>query len=151
MYVKTNNGVIERFPYTIGDLRKENSNTSFPRVMSDELLAEYGVFSVTEQEKPSVDRFSYCVKKQLPQLVNGKWVLLWDTFAKSAEELAEEDSREAQAIRDSRDGMLAATDWTQVDDAPVDKAAWAVYRQALRDVPSQNGFPWNVTWPTKPE
>ena len=52
--------------------------------------------------------------------------------------------------RSQRDNLLAATDWTQVADAPVDQAAWAVYRQALRDVPAQAGFPDNVTWPTKP-
>lgn len=39
---------------------------------------------------------------------------------------------------------------TQVADAPVDKAAWATYRQALRDITAQQGFPWNVTWPEQP-
>lgn len=56
---------------------------------------------------------------------------------------------EAEA-REQRDNLLVASDWTQVADAPVDQAAWAVYRQALRDVPSQEGFPVDITWPTKP-
>jgi hypothetical protein len=46
---------------------------------------------------------------------------------------------------------LADTDWTQVADAQVDKAVWATYRQALRDVPAQAGFPHDVTWPDQPE
>ena len=46
---------------------------------------------------------------------------------------------------------LTESDWTQVADAPVDQAAWATYRQALRDIPSQAGFPNEVTWPTEPE
>ena len=44
MYVKANNGVAEIYPYSIGLLRKDNPNTSFPKNPSDELLAEWGVF-----------------------------------------------------------------------------------------------------------
>jgi hypothetical protein len=46
--------------------------------------------------------------------------------------------------------LLKESDWTQVADAPVDQSAWADYRQALRDVPQQSGFPQEVVWPTKP-
>jgi hypothetical protein len=56
-----------------------------------------------------------------------------------------------EEVRTERDRLLKASDWTQVADAPVDQAAWAEYRQALRDVPEQEGFPENVVWPTKPE
>lgn len=56
----------------------------------------------------------------------------------------------ADQVRAERDALLAASDWTQVADAPVDQAAWATYRQALRDVPSQIGFPENVDWPSEP-
>ena len=56
----------------------------------------------------------------------------------------------AEQIRAERNGLLTASDWTQVADAPVDQAAWATYRQALRDVPEQNGFPTDVVWPEKP-
>lgn len=52
-------------------------------------------------------------------------------------------------IRAKRDGMLAACDWTMVADAPTDKVAWAAYRQALRDVPTQPD-PFNITWPEPP-
>tara|TARA_R110000772_G_scaffold28010_1_gene70904 strand:- start:58 stop:453 length:396 start_codon:yes stop_codon:yes gene_type:complete len=53
-------------------------------------------------------------------------------------------------VREERDELLVTSDWTQVDDSPVDKSAWATYRQLLRDVPSQAGFPTTITWPTKP-
>jgi len=55
-----------------------------------------------------------------------------------------------EQIRTKRDSLLAESDWTQVADAPVDQTAWATYRQALRDIPTQSGFPNNVTWPTEP-
>lgn len=54
------------------------------------------------------------------------------------------------AVRAQRNQLLAESDWTQVADAPVDRAAWAAYRQDLRDIPNQAGFPLNVSWPTKP-
>lgn len=52
--------------------------------------------------------------------------------------------------RSERNRLLSESDWTQVADAPVDKAAWATYRQALRDLPQQAGFPVTITWPVKP-
>jgi hypothetical protein len=58
---------------------------------------------------------------------------------------------ETERVRTERDRLLTASDWTQVADAPVNQAAWAAYRQALRDVPQQSGFPKSVTWPTPPE
>ena len=53
-------------------------------------------------------------------------------------------------LRATRNAMLSASDWTQVADAPVDKAAWAAYRQALRDLPSNTIDPLNVIWPDTP-
>ena len=55
-----------------------------------------------------------------------------------------------EQIRTERDAKLTESDWTQVLDAPVDQAAWATYRQELRDVPAQTGFPNNINWPTEP-
>jgi hypothetical protein len=54
------------------------------------------------------------------------------------------------SLRADRNARLAASDWTQFADAPADAAAWAAYRQELRDVPGQEGFPWSVEWPTQP-
>ena len=53
-------------------------------------------------------------------------------------------------VRSDRNGLLANCDWTQLPDAPVDAAAWATYRQALRDITDQDN-PFNIIWPTKPE
>ena len=71
--------------------------------------------------------------------------------AREAEYAAGANDRAAAKIRTERDAKLTESDWTQVADAPVDKAAWATYRQALRDIPSQAGFPNEVNWPTEPE
>jgi len=60
-------------------------------------------------------------------------------------------NQEAEEARTQRDALLAESDWTQVSDAPVNHQAWADYRQALRDLPQQAGFPTEITWPVKPE
>lgn len=61
------------------------------------------------------------------------------------------EADQAERVRSKRDRLLMQSDWTQVADAPVDQAAWATYRQALRDITDQEGFPFEVTYPTQPE
>ena len=57
----------------------------------------------------------------------------------------------AAQARAERDRLLAASDWTQLPDVhEATRAAWAEYRQALRDVPQQDGFPLTITWPERP-
>lgn len=57
----------------------------------------------------------------------------------------------APTIRAQRTRLLYESDYTQLTDVPLaNRAAWATYRQALRDVPAQGGFPENITWPTPP-
>ncbi len=99
--------------------------------------------------------------------IDGKWYTKWNlgpsffqtedadgnvtTAAQNeANYKASKDAEQAKSVRASRDEKLKGCDWTQVADAPVDKAVWATYRQALRDVTAQSGFPWTITWPDAP-
>lgn len=68
-----------------------------------------------------------------------------------ADRIAYENSAEgkAEAVRSQRDELLAETDWTANSDV-IMSAEMAVYRQALRDITNQAGFPENIDWPTKP-
>jgi hypothetical protein len=77
-------------------------------------------------------------------------------YTETEYEQARIDAEQAQArlpdeVRKERNRLLTASDWTQIPDCTVDKQAWATYRQALRDITNQSGFPTNVTWPTKPQ
>ena len=63
---------------------------------------------------------------------------------------AQKDTEQAKSVRESRNTKLSECDWTQVADALVDKTVWATYRQALRDVTKQSGFPWAIDWPVAP-
>lgn len=59
-------------------------------------------------------------------------------------------SKLEEEVRAKRNQLLAESDWTQVADAPVDQTAWAAYRQELRDITEQAGFPTDVIWPVAP-
>ena len=63
---------------------------------------------------------------------------------------AQKDTEQAASVRTSRTEKLKDCDWTQISDSTADKAAWATYRQALRDITKQAGFPWAVEWPVQP-
>jgi hypothetical protein len=94
--------------------------------------------------------------------IDGKWYtkhILGPVFTDNEEATAAEqeaaykaakDAEQAKSVRTSRGEKLKDCDWTQVADAPVDKEAWATYRQALRDVTGQEGFPWIIDWPVAP-
>ncbi len=67
-------------------------------------------------------------------------------------DFAEATKRVSISMRFERDMLLSTTDWTQLSDVPqAIKDKYATYRQALRDVPQQSGFPQNIVWPVKPE
>ena len=60
---------------------------------------------------------------------------------------AAKDAEQAKSVREKRNKKLSETDWTQLADSTADKEKFATYRQALRDVPTQAGFPWDISWP----
>ena len=63
---------------------------------------------------------------------------------------ARKDAEQAASVRAQRTQLLKDCDWTQIADSTADKTAWATYRQALRDITGQAGFPWTITWPNDP-
>lgn len=85
-----------------------------------------------------------------PYLDNGTAYLV-EVAQKTEADIAAEYASMATNVKQDRNARLAACDWTQVADAQVDKEAWKVYRQALRDLPAQSGFPYKVEWPAVPE
>ena len=102
--------------------------------------------------------YQYSQQDGVEQL-DGKWYtkyILGPVFtgntaaADEAEYKAMKDAEQATSVRNQRTEKLADCDWTQIADSTADKATWATYRQALRDVPTQAGFPWTVTWPDVP-
>jgi hypothetical protein len=124
------------------------SNTSFSASgPSDEFLAENGAKKVTVFK--AHDRATQKLVSVDPYEEDGI-VYTVSVVDKTAEEIAADSNSKAAQIRSQRNQLLTASDWTQVLDAPVDRTAWAAYRQALRDITSQEGFPASVQWPNDP-
>jgi hypothetical protein len=142
LYVKVTNGSIQ-YPYTIGQLRKDNPNTSFPAYISADTLAAYDVYAIQEVPAPEVDPLTHRHEQTNPVLVDGKWTQVWQVVQLS-------EDKATVNVRAKRNQLLADSDWTQLADSPVDKDAWAVYREALRTLPEQAGFPYSVQWPVVP-
>jgi hypothetical protein len=86
----------------------------------------------------------------MPQLVDGAWTMTKTVVDKDAEQIAADTASKSVEVRNKRNELLSSSDWTQVLDAPVDRTTWANYRQALRDITDQAGFPFSVVWPSQP-
>lgn len=140
--------------------QKETGGPTWDRT-TDEVLEALGADVVFEGAQATGGTvYQYSMRSGVEQ-VDGKWYtkhILGPVFVdgettaaqQEAAYKAQKDAEFAASARSQRDTLLTQTDWTQVADAPVDKAAWAAYRQALRDVPQQAGFPVTITWPEKP-
>ena len=141
MHLKITNGQPET--YSIGQLRRDNPNTSFPKVPSDALLADWGVYPYTMQDRPEYDHLTQTVQRLDITQVNGAWTQGWEVS-----NLPVEDA--GRNIRNHRDYLLQQTDWMALSDVTIEPY-WREYRQQLRDVTAQEGYPYSVIWPTKPE
>jgi hypothetical protein len=151
MHIKLTNGVPEK--YTIGQLRRDNPQVSFPKNIPDATLAEYDVYPLTATDRPQVD-YTKNVTEDTQILVEGVWTQVWSITEATADEIAERTLRQEAKVRMTRTQMLDDTDWIIIKAAesgtPV-PTEWQTYRQALRDVTTQPGFPHEVVWPTMPE
>lgn len=136
-----------------GEVRSLYPNTSFPSQWSVELVEELGLDPVFETPAPTVTRYQTAYKDGVEQ-VAGKWVWKWSIFEMDDEAKAAKDAEAAKAVRADRDKRIAETDWIVIKNLELNQnvpGVWEVYRQELRDVPAQAGFPHEITWPSKPE
>ena len=104
---------------------------------------------VFEGPQPQPTRYQIAFADGVEQ-IDGKWYTKYGVADMDQEAKAIKDAEQAEKTRSQRTDKLKDSDWTQVADAPVDQAAWATYRQALRDITSQAGFPWTINWPVAP-
>ena len=135
---------------TSSEFRAMHPNTGFPQVLVEEILDAFGADPVFNGPQAQPTRYQVAYRDGVEQ-INGKWYTKFAVADMGDEAKAALDAQQAASMRSERSRRLAESDWTQVEDSPVDKAAWAAYRQALRDVPTQAGFPWDVAWPAQPE
>ncbi len=147
-YILTKRGEEPVYPYTLTDLMRANPGTSFPRDMTGFDGSDWYCYPVQDTTPP--ESAGMVAQRIAPEMVDGVWRERWELVEPTPEQV----EAQAGAVRYERNEKLAASDWTQVDDSPLtntQKAAWATYRQALRDITAQPNFPYSVNWPTQPE
>jgi len=127
------------------------------RVLPVQLTEEWlngfagGCDVVFEGPQPTPDNRYQFVIRQGVEEIEGKWFTKYVLIEPGDEGKAAADANQAAQTRSERNRRLSETDWTQGKDIPdTISLPWAAHRQALRDVPSQAGFPWDVTWPEPP-
>lgn len=135
---------------TESEFRALHSTTSFPPQLTEDILDSFEADVVFEGPQPSTTRYQFVARQGVIQMSDGKWYRNYVAIDMPDEAKAALDEQQANSVRQERNRRLASCDWTQLADAPVDDLAWATYRQALRDIPAQAGFPWTVVWPTEP-
>jgi hypothetical protein len=161
-YIKLETGEIK----TQGEWRQANKHISLPRVWTATTLTDLGLTAVLAAPKPACTDLQQVIGNGVTTDANGNTVEAWsvvDKFSDTTDEdgvvttkaeheadyTAKKDADAAASVRTQRDDKLKATDWTALSDVTM-TAEMTTYRQALRDVPAQAGFPSTITWPTSP-
>ena len=151
MFVKITNGQVTKYPYTVGDLRRDNPNTSFPKTVPTATMAAYGMYPVGYEAAPDYDPLTHRLQHStVPSLVDGEWKLTKTVVALTADQIADATSAKAAEMRKVRDALLTETDYFALTDVTMD-AAMTSYRQALRDITSHANWPYltDADWPVK--
>ena len=163
MEIKYNNEVMYE-----SEFRALHPNTSMPQQLTEEIIKGLGGEVVLEGPQASGGSVYQYSQRQGVEQIDGKWYTKYvlgpvftdraATETEAAQTAAEQeaaykaqkDAEQATSVRADRTKRLAECDWTQIADSTADKAVWATYRQALRDITAQEGFPWTITWPVQP-
>ena len=117
--------------------------------LTQEVADLLGVDVVFEGPQAQPTRYQTAYRDGVEQ-IGDKWFTKYSVADMDDEAKANVNANQAKSVRDTRNQLLKDCDWTQLSDSTAAKAAWATYRQALRDIPSQNGFPYEIEWPKEP-
>jgi hypothetical protein len=159
MQIRTNDGQV-MYEAEFRAYTKANGGPSW-ETTTTEVLDSLGADVVFEGPQASGGTVYQYSQASGVEEIGGKWYtkyILGPVFTDGETTAAEQeavykaakDAEQATSVRSSRTEKLKDSDWTQLADSTVDKAAWATYRTALRDVPTQAGFPWTIDWPVAP-
>jgi hypothetical protein len=147
-YAKIENDTVIEYPIYEGDLKNlvgyvDDPNTPFE--------CPDGYVAVEDFPHPNTQiDHTQTIVDDTPQVIDGKWTRVWTIRHATQEELDFRNQFQSDQLRKQRNQLLSYTDWTQLADSPTNPSDWVTYRQQLRDIPQQEGFPWQVEWPNPP-
>jgi hypothetical protein len=153
IYALIINEEVVTYPYTISNLKKDNPGVSFPSTIPSSVLEEYNVKEV------SLTAYPVCNNATQKVIANGcvfnsnsnNWETSWSVVNLTLSDTQNVLQEKELEVRAERNEKLVHCDWTQLSDTSANSVLWANYRQQLRDIPLQEGFPWDVNWPDSPQ
>lgn len=134
---------------TESEFRALYRNTSFPSQLTVELLDSFGADPILNGPQATPTRYQVAFRDGV-QEINGKWFTKFSVVDMPPDAIAALDAGQAASVREERNRKLAESDWRFRSDMTPSQA-WVDYCRALRDLPLQAGFPWEVQWPSTPE
>ena len=136
------------------EFRALHPTTSFPPQLFEELLDSFDADVIFEGPQPAATRYQFVARQGVIQMADGNWYRNYVAINMSDEAKDALDAQQAASVRADRNMRLAATDWWVIKALEAGQmldTSQADYRQALRDITSQPGFPWDITWPEVPQ
>lgn len=133
----------------VTNLAAQFPNTSLPVSLTQDDFDALGIDPVFEAPQPEHTRFQVVYRDGVEE-IEGKWYTKYGVSDVDQEAIDALTAAQWESVRAERNKRLADCDWTQLPDAPVDAAAWATYRQELRDITAQTD-PFAIVWPTAPQ
>ena len=145
-YVQAQGDTFIRHIFDVEPTQWDADNYCYARRLTEEQVEHFGVHKKQIVTPPYHDAATQSLDEGPALLIDGVWTQNYIVTDLSADESAAKVGAQWNIIRAERNKLLAASDWTQLPDASADAAAWATYRQALRDVTTQAN-PFNIVWP----
>jgi hypothetical protein len=148
-YVQAQSDTFIRHIFDVEPTQWDADNYCYARRLTDEQVVHFGVHKKQIVTPPYHDAATQHLEEGPALLIDGVWTQNYIVSDLSADESAAKVGAQWNVIRAERNKLLVESDWTQLPDAPVDAAAWATYRQALRDITDQAN-PFAIVWPESP-
>lgn len=148
-YVQARGGIFERHVHDVEPTQWDENNYCFARNLSADRAEMLGVYKLKIVTPPYFDIATQKRVEKDAVLIDGQWTQVYAVEDMTPEEAQTRYDEWAIKARTLRDKLLEDTDWTALSDRTM-PPEMATYRQALRDITTQDGFPYAVEWPLKP-
>ena len=154
MFIKLENGVPVGHAVVEENLRMLFPEVNFPKIFFPLDVEPYGfgIFEITPA--PPIPKFYKLINSAPEKREDGIYYQTWDLLEMTDQEKQEATADQSKKARLERSMRLMMSDWSQLPDVILSdelKTNWFIYRQSLRDITAQEGFPWEIVWPIIPE
>lgn len=153
MLIQLEDNQPKEYPVAPENFRMLFPKVSFPGYLTPSDVEPYGFGLYAYTPKPEVGRYEKVVESSPQKNSEGIWVQQWLVVEMSEDEKLIVNNNKEDDIRGLRNYRLLSSDWTHLLDNNLtsdQKNAWILYRQSLRDISEQSGFPWDINWPIEP-